>query len=70
MIRMLRLPMRDRLRTLNEEQPREREIEDFKRQYFPTPAQRRVNAIVHRIVSILAVIGGLVVLGALMDALG
>ncbi len=70
MIRLLRLPMRDRVRSLNEEQTREREIGEFKRQLLPIQLTRRVVAVMHGIVAILAVIGGLVVLGMLVDALG
>ncbi len=69
-IRLLRLPMRHLLRSLNEEQAREGEIGEFKRQFLPIQLTRRVVAVMRGIVAILAVIGGLVVLEALLDALG
>ncbi len=69
MIRLLRLPMRHRLLTLNEEQARTRNWE-LKRQFLPIQLTRRVVAVLRGIVAILAVIGGLVVLEALLDALG
>jgi hypothetical protein len=67
MFRLLRLPLRERPRTLNDEKLRERELQLFR--HDNAFARRLVNMMVRVVVAILFAIGGVVVLSVLLDVL-
>lgn len=54
---------------LSNERSRERAIREFRRDYVPASARRMADGVVRAIVTALAVLGGLGVLAAVLDAL-
>jgi hypothetical protein len=67
MFRLLRLPLRERPHTLNDEKTRE--LQFFQHDDYVSLARRLVNMMVRGVVAILFAIGGVVVLSVLLDAL-
>ena len=68
MLRLLRLPPRERPHTLTDEKARERELQLFRHDYVPS-ARRLVNNMIRGVVALLFAIGGVVVLSVLLDVL-
>ena len=69
MFRLLRLPLRERQHTPNDEEARKRELQLFGHDDYVSLATRLVNMMVRGVVAILFAIGGVVVLSVLLDAL-
>ena len=69
MFRFLRLPLRERPHTLNDEEARKRGLRLLRHDDYVSLARRLVNMMVRGVVAILFAVGGVVILSVLLDAL-